>query len=701
MKAVCQKDKKALSDSIREGWQDMRINMALTSANPDQIVTGKPNLSFPLKHEVSNFGSLSKLTEQEQKQAKKAWATHLKKTSLTRLEPSQFEEAFLKGDGQSLGKNLSTKDLRDLRKATYDLQQESQNRYREILEQMPLLAYLKTGDPNNAKDMDQAFSKITNELKDSLKKIKDEDVDMGALLAFKPLVEGLLQESKGGYCLIVERARENAEKKDSLKKTGLLALGVLSAVPCFMGGPVGAVACLGAGLGAGLTGYAVAQGQTKDSLGRFLTGKEYERIADLAQRDKEQFWELMLLPTAGFGITAGAIKGAKELAKRAGGTKRGSAEFSGDSFRKPLAESSLEEPRHTAYLSDTQVKKMEGITEPSKKSTKTGVPSEVERLVQDRHQLLSEILKKRTHRVTKESIYKKWETEYSAQKISALKRAYETVPLGIENRDPGMRNYTPTQLENLKKIFEEEGLSKDDMQQLIADRLIEEAERLPDIRITEQSLSRFMSKPEKQHIDPKSYNYLGREDFKMGLLIANKSPVLQYVIKRSNGGKLYHGSRSKSLASLINNSDDGGGLNAGHWALSTVKITDLDVALTYAKNRGRPNKPDLSKVSTDVKSVLDEDFPIIYSLKPNSAKKIHFKNPDTTLLDIHHVARDGDNPGGTLVDVQLRGGVSVDEIVSVFVPADKVSAVEQMIKEQNLPISVSPIEPIENSFNIE
>ena len=82
-----------------------------------------------------------------------------------------------------------------------------------------------------------------------------------------------------------------------------------------MAGPVGAVACLGSGLGAGLTGYAVAEGQVRDSLGRALTGKEYERMAELVERDKEKFWELILLPTAGFGTTAGAIKGAKTLLK--------------------------------------------------------------------------------------------------------------------------------------------------------------------------------------------------------------------------------------------------------------------------------------------------------------------------------------------------------------------------------------------------
>ena len=321
MQEVCQKDKKALSSSIRKGWKEMRINLALTSVNPDQIVTGKPNLSFPLKHEVSNFGSIKKLTKKEQKQVKEIWGNHLTKTTLKNLTPSELQTAFVKGDGRFLGKNLSTDDLKVLRRDTRTMQKESRDRYRQILEEMPLLAYMKTGDPDNQQDMDQAFSKIKQELTSSLKKIRDKDVDMGVLLAFKPLVEGLLQESKGGYCLIAERARSKTEKEESLKKAGLFALGVLSAVPCFVAGLVGAVACLGAGLGAGLTAHAEAKTNLKDSLGRALTGKEYERMAELVERDKEKFWELILLPTAGFGTTLGTVQAVKQLTKKTIGKK--------------------------------------------------------------------------------------------------------------------------------------------------------------------------------------------------------------------------------------------------------------------------------------------------------------------------------------------------------------------------------------------
>ena len=315
MKEVCKKDKKALGDSIRRRWPDMRINMALTSANPNQFVEGKPNLNFPLKHEVSAFGSIAPLTKPEQEKAKKAWARHLSQgLTSKKLNGHQFEEAFLRVDNSYLTKNLNLKDRRDLRKATFDMHQASRDRYRQILEEMPLLAYLKTGNPNNQKDMKQAFSKMKEELNRALKRISQGDI--GDLLAFGPLVEELLQESQGGYCLVAERASVIAKKEERAKSLSMFAFGMVSALPCFVGGPAGAIGCLGAGLAVGGVGYAVAKRGADKSLGRFLTGKEYERMADLAERDKEKFWELVLIPTAGFGTTAGAIKGVKALVQK-------------------------------------------------------------------------------------------------------------------------------------------------------------------------------------------------------------------------------------------------------------------------------------------------------------------------------------------------------------------------------------------------
>ena len=230
MKALCEKKKEDFHSSVEQRWPDMRVSLALTSANPDQAVTSRPNLSFSLSHEISDFGSMSKLTKEEQQKAKERWAEHLSKAPLDKLSPEQLKSQFL--EGKPL-KKASTKDIQEMRRATWELNKQSQARYRKHIEEMPLLGYMKTGDPKNEKDMDQAFSKYKGHLNDLLEKVEDKELDMALLLSFGPLVEGLLKDNEG-YCLAAEGARLKAERDNSLKQWSLIAAGVVAAVPCFM-----------------------------------------------------------------------------------------------------------------------------------------------------------------------------------------------------------------------------------------------------------------------------------------------------------------------------------------------------------------------------------------------------------------------------------------------------------------------------------
>ena len=314
MKALCEKKKKDFHSSIKTSWPDMRVSMALTSINPDQVVTSHPNLSFSLSHEVSDFGSISKLTPEEQQQAKERWSEHLSKAPLDKLSPEQLKSQFM--EGRAL-RQASTKDIREMRRATRDLQKKSRDRYRKIVEEMPLLGYMKTGDPENREDRDQAFSKYMGHLDDLLKKVEGKDVDMALLLRFGPLVEGLLKDN-AGYCLTAEGERLKAERDESLKMWGLVtagvvAAGVVAAIPCFM--TSGAV-CLGLGALVGAVGYTEAKEVLKESLERFLTGKEFETLASLSEKNKAVFWELVLLPTAAWGTTAGTAQTLKQLLKK-------------------------------------------------------------------------------------------------------------------------------------------------------------------------------------------------------------------------------------------------------------------------------------------------------------------------------------------------------------------------------------------------
>ena len=126
--------------------------------------------------------------------------------------------------------------------------------------------------------------------------------------------------------------------------------------------------------------------------------------------------------------------------------------------------------------------------------------------------------------------------------------------------------------------------------------------------------------------------------------------------------------------------------------LSTVKITDLDVAFNYS-NLGHLRKkftPSGVVLSERDVNLFNDNFPVIYGLRPKTGRKINPTAPDYSL-----------GGEGFNVDVQIVGGADFDEIVSIFVPANKVKLVQEMIADLNLShtIKVSPIEPIQEAFD--
>ncbi|MDE0518439.1 MAG: hypothetical protein OXH36_02630, partial [Bdellovibrionales bacterium] len=311
MKALCEKKKKDFHSSIENRWSDMRVSRVLSRVLPYQQLNTRPaNLSFPISHEVSDFGSMPKLTKAEQQRAKEKLGEHLSKVPLDHISSDQIK-LHLKEERPL--RRANAKDLYQIRKASEELREESLDRYRKHLDEMPLLGYMKTGDPENKEDMDEAFSKYMGHLDDLLEKVEDKDVDMALLLKFEPLVEGLLKDNET-YCLVAAGARLQAEREGSLKKWGIVAAGVVAAVPCFM---TAGLVCLGLGVAVGALGYKEASEVSKETLERYLTGKEFETMASLAEKDREAFWELALLPTAAWGTTAGAAQTIKQLFKGA------------------------------------------------------------------------------------------------------------------------------------------------------------------------------------------------------------------------------------------------------------------------------------------------------------------------------------------------------------------------------------------------
>ena len=107
-------------------------------------------------------------------------------------------------------KRLSPEDESHLRRAAQDLQETSKQNYLEVISEMPLLGYLESGTPNS-EQLVEAFSKIEENLKEFLDKVKNQE-NMDLLLSFEPLVEELLKKSQlddednSPYCLVAEKS---------------------------------------------------------------------------------------------------------------------------------------------------------------------------------------------------------------------------------------------------------------------------------------------------------------------------------------------------------------------------------------------------------------------------------------------------------------------------------------------------------------
>ena len=328
MRAACKKKTKELKASIKERWSEMRVNLALSSPaiREDRILSNNSTWfdSSP-SHLISDFTDLPKLSSREKVKARKLYVETLAETSLEKFSPSQFKHRMYKGKPLHLPfsgeRYLTSNDKTRLKQAVGDLQKQAKESYFQITSEMPVLGYLKRGNPKK-KELDGAFLKIEEKLEDFLKKAKKKKVNMGLLLSFRPLVEELLKEEKG-YCLVAEKARIEAETNESLKNWAMMGAGVVAAVPCFITGPVGVTVCLAGGVALGAWGYKEAQVAAKESMGRALTGKEFEIMAELNEKERDEFLEKVLLPTAFWGTTAGTaravrgwLRGGKTVAER-------------------------------------------------------------------------------------------------------------------------------------------------------------------------------------------------------------------------------------------------------------------------------------------------------------------------------------------------------------------------------------------------
>ena len=320
-KEVCKKQLEEILHNVEKNWSPMRINLALSQplVKEDRIIAQRSSwFDNKPSHFISDFARLPRLTSEETKQAENLYLENISSVPLKHFTPNQLkkmlkERTLYKEIPQNNG-FLSSQEEEQLLNQQRDFQQQARNQYLEIMNNVPLLGHLKSGTPNEA-ELDDALSEIEKKLNNFLKKVSRPSPDIGLLLSFEPLVEELLQENNN-YCHIAENARLKEVKSDRFKNYAMMGAGVLSAISCFIPGPVGASVCLTASLALSGWGYHEAASAKQDSLGQVLTGKEFETIAELDQKAREEFLAKIVFPLAAWGTTAVPARAASTGIKR-------------------------------------------------------------------------------------------------------------------------------------------------------------------------------------------------------------------------------------------------------------------------------------------------------------------------------------------------------------------------------------------------
>ena len=307
LKQQCQEQTSELKSAVKSRWSDMRVHLSLSAPRlrEDRVIADRKTwFNSTPSHGMSEFASsLTPLTKAEKKAAEEKYIEALAKTKI--ISPEVLRHRL----SNKLPLELSGQDMRRLKWEERKFRKESRKKYLQKVGELPILAYLNNSPPSN-KELAKAIDKMEAQLQSMLEKVEAKDVDLGLLLSFNPLVEELLKEDKR-YCLVAEAGRIEAEGDDRFENYALLGASLLSAVPCFAGGVVGRFFCFGGESLVGVKGYELAKEGMEASLGRVLTGKDYEKISNLEGRQRELFLEKLFLPLAVWGGAGPLLKSVK------------------------------------------------------------------------------------------------------------------------------------------------------------------------------------------------------------------------------------------------------------------------------------------------------------------------------------------------------------------------------------------------------
>ena len=322
----CENRRDELYASLEKLWPEMRVHLSLaqTPIRDEEIIR------LPLKQAPSHlsglFEDMPPLSPEEERGALSLYADRLlpvfSSRPLKNISHEELREEILQGrplweerglerDEKFLTVQEHSHFREPVRKTLLELRRESREKYFEIMTNMPLLAHLKTGRPDKG-ELEQALSKMEGDLENFLEKVEKEDGNMGLLFSFEPLLEDLLNENPE-FCVLAEKQKQEAEADENIHHAAFLGAVVLSAIPCFVSGPVGLPLCLAGGLATGWAGYGRARSSMDEALGRALTGKEFETIASLSEKERDAFIAKMLIPLAFWGTTAGTVRASLSL----------------------------------------------------------------------------------------------------------------------------------------------------------------------------------------------------------------------------------------------------------------------------------------------------------------------------------------------------------------------------------------------------
>jgi hypothetical protein len=349
-KLICDKQLDQIRTSIRDRFQVMRKHLAL-SASPlreDSFLNDQSNwYQRKITHGMfSDFSSLKPITSSEDIELKKEFIEEMSSkilsaeirrkgsVSLTMIGSNIHTINDIIEKGKKTLTSHSAKEIlinflsdksksysfRNISGMKDEIQKNHKLEYFKVMNQMPLMGYIdevKLTEQNSPTDLQlsQALLKTKNKLTTYLSKLKSNaeklnNIKWSEYAQFMPDIEQLLDKNPE-YCGVAETFLKVKSKEEKVELYEDLAIALTASAPCFFGGPITEVVCIGAGVSIGAKGLIKTVGEENSAEARNLTdflGEDgYANFQALDQKNREIKLQAFLLPMGAWG--KGAAKG--------------------------------------------------------------------------------------------------------------------------------------------------------------------------------------------------------------------------------------------------------------------------------------------------------------------------------------------------------------------------------------------------------